>query len=169
MYFFFRANREIILEFIKNSIEDNKYSISKEENKENIFNIIFELKNVFDNKYVSLKLSLSKRANDIEIMKKNIKDFIKEVNNLKKENEELKSKINFLKNNSVLLVPLEHSNGIDKTCPYCGSKNIKKLFALQYKSWQSGVSGEYSKYYLHHLYNSCMKRFFAPDSCDWND
>lgn len=155
---------EIILELINASIKDNKYLISKDEKKD-LLNVLFQLKNAFDNSDISLNLSLNKITNEIELIKKNMKDLINEVKILKKENEELKSKLN---NNVVLLIPLEH-NKWDKSCPYCGSKDLEKKFAFTYENFHYGLSGRYNKFYLHHLCKTCKKRFFAPDNGDWKD
>ena len=162
-------NIEIILNLINTSIKENKYSILKNENTDNI-NILFQIKNAFDNTDIPLNISLNKITNEVELIKRNMKDLINEVNMLKKENQELTNEVKILKekinnNNFVLLVPGEHSQW-DKKCPYCNSLDLKKKFAL----WcESGVSGTYAKYYLHHFCNNCKKRFFAPDNDQWKD
>ena len=155
---------DIIFSLINASIKEKKYSISDNENKE-ILNISFLIKNAFDNSDIPLNLNVKKNKNEIELLKKNMKELINEVKMLRKENEELKTKIN---NNVVLLVPCEHSQW-DKSCPYCGSKDLSKQFSLVYESYHSGVSGKYDKFYLHHFCNSCKKRFFAPDNGNWKD
>ena len=105
-------------------------------------------------------------------LNKEVKKLRKENEELRKENEEMNKEVKYLKdkviNNIVLLVPGEH-NQWDKRCPYCNSTDIKKNHALTYKSWHSGVSGPYHKFYLHHFCNTCKKVFFAPDNGDWKD
>ena len=59
-------NVEIILNLIKISIKENKYSILKDENKD-ILNISFQLKNAFDNSDIPLNISLKKIINSDEI------------------------------------------------------------------------------------------------------
>ena len=163
-------NIEIIQDLINNSIKENKYSILKNANQE-FLNILFQLKNAFDNSDIPLNVSLNKITNSDELIKKNMKDLNDEVKILRKENEELANEVKALKekiNNVVLFVPGEHSQW-DKKCPYCNSSDIKKKFALWCASWHSGVSGNYAKYYLHHFCNTCKKRFFAPDNGGWTD
>ena len=156
-------NIKIILNLINTSIKENKYSIIKDENKD-ILNILFQLKNAFDNTDIPLNISLNKITDGVEIITKNMKDLTNEVKILKKENEKLLNEVKALKekiNNVVLLVPGEHSQW-DKKCPYCNSSNITKEFSLWCESWHSGVSGKYAKYYLHHFCNTCKKNIFCP-------
>ena len=170
---------DIILNLINASIKENKYSISKNKNDTNEINILFQIKNAFDNTDISLNLSLYKITSESELIKKNLSDLNNEIKKLKKENEELKKQneeikqeVKLLNNkmntNAVLLVPGEH-NQWDKKCPYCNSADIKKDYALQFKSWHSGTDGPYHKYYLHHFCNNCKKIFFAPDNGYWKD
>ena len=79
-------NIEIILNLINTSIKENKYSIIKDENKD-ILNILFQLKNAFDNTDIPLNISLNKITDGVEIITKNMKDLTNEVKILKKENE----------------------------------------------------------------------------------
>ena len=166
----FCNNIEFILDLINKSIKENKYSISKYENKD-ILDILFDLKHAIDSTDITLTLSLNKITNSEELMKKNMNNLINEVKMLRKENEELTNEVKTLKekmNNVVLFIPGEHSQW-DKKCPYCNSGDIRKKFSLVYESFHSGVSGRYQKFYLHHFCNTCKKRFFAPDNGDWKD
>ena len=81
-------NIDIILNLINSSIEENKYSILRDKDKNNL-NILFQIKNAFDNSDIPLELSLFKIINEIGLLKKNMNDLIKEVNKLGKQNEEL--------------------------------------------------------------------------------
>ena len=112
-------NINIILNLINSSIKADKYSILRDENKNNI-NILFQIKNELDNADIPLNISLFKITNEIELIKMNLNDLNKEVKKLRKENQELRKEneeinkeVKYLKekvnNNAVLLVPGEHN------------------------------------------------------------
>ena len=62
-------NIEFILDLINKSIKENKYSISKYENKD-ILDILFDLKHAIDSTDITLNLSLNKITNSEELMEK---------------------------------------------------------------------------------------------------
>ena len=69
---------DIIFNLINSSLNENKYSISREENN---INILFQIKNAFDNSDISLNLSLYKITSETELIKKNLSDLNNEVKN----------------------------------------------------------------------------------------
>ena len=74
-------NINSILNLINSSIEADKYSILRDENKNNI-NILFQIKNELDNADIPLNLSLFKITNEIELIKMNLNNLNKEVKKL---------------------------------------------------------------------------------------